>query len=77
MILSPISTVFAWILTFVAEPNTCKFPEIYKSPPNIVSPLTVMSELIIVDPDTVNVVPSYVKPLSPWINPLVPVAVNT
>ena len=25
------------MLTFVDEPNTCKFPDTYKSPPNIVA----------------------------------------
>ena len=34
MILSPIATVLDCKLTFVDEPNTCKFPDTYKSPPN-------------------------------------------
>ncbi len=37
MILSPISTVLDCIFTFVDEPNTCKFPDTNKSPPNIVA----------------------------------------
>ena len=30
----PFTTVFDCKLTFVDEPNTCKFPDTYKSPPN-------------------------------------------
>jgi len=37
MILSPIATVFDCKLTLVDEPNTCKFPDTNKSPPNIVA----------------------------------------
>ena len=54
------------MLTFVDEPNICKFPDTYKSPPNIVAEpeLTINEPVIVVSPDTCNV-PSYLKPLSP------------
>ena len=48
MILSPISTVCDCKLTFVDEPNTCKFPDTNKSPPNLVAePELIVNEPVI------------------------------
>ena len=60
MILSPIATVLDCKLTFVDEPNICKFPDTNKSPPNDViepeptvnAPVTLVLPWIFVVPVT-------------------------